>query len=342
VDALRLSELRDLLQSPAFAAWWSEFARVAAASREAAARREDLVDQAGHMELRAELAARGAAAALARAGASEDRASAMNAQSQVLENEALELVAAYEELRFRVSDLWYRLGGAERILEERRENAGAAGPAPAPARQKGRGKSRAVQARSPIQQAERMHASLKEEYEAEARRKDQIWAEVEVTWGRSFEISLVVAEGRADAERVRREAGRSFKEAEQRRDRARRLREDATRAAGESAEAERRQAEMLERARERFGCVPGRQFLYWRRRDDPRSAYAVPLVDDADGYNIELRALGAYVVDRQRGVAFLEPAREGLVTTVEEGDRRFEAYFLGARKGGAAGSPPSP
>ena len=342
MDALRLSELRDLLQSPAFAAWWSEFARVAAAFREAAARREELVDQAGHMELRAELAARGAAVALSRAGASEDRASAMNAQSQVLENKALELVAAYEELRFRVSDLWYRLGGAERILEERRENAGAAGAASAPARPKGRGKPRAAEARSLLQQAERMHASLREEYEAEARRKDQIWAEVEATWGRSFEISLIVAEGRAEAARVRREAERSFKEAEQRRDRAKRLREDAARAAAESAEAEQRQAEMLDRAREQFGCVAGRQFLYWRQRDDARSAYAVPLADDADGYNIELRALGAYAVDRQRGVAFLEPAREGLVATVEEGDRRFEAYFLGARKGGAAGSLPSP
>jgi hypothetical protein len=68
----------------------------------------------------------------------------------------------------------------------------------------------------------------------------------------------------------------------------------------------------------------------------------VPLSDDAEGHNIELRALGVYAVDRQRGVAFLEPAREGLVATVEEGDRRFEEYFLGARKGRAAGSPAGP
>jgi hypothetical protein len=339
VDALRLSELRDLLQSPAFAAWWSELAGAGAALRDAAARREELVDQAGLMELRAELAARSAGAALSRAGAAEDRASSMSAQSQVLENKALELVAAYEEQRFRVSDLWYRLGGAERILEERRENAGAAGLAPPPAPPKSRGRPRAAQARTLLQQAERAHRSLKEEYEAAARRKDQLWAEVEATWGRSFEISLLVAEGRAEAARIRGEAERLFREAEQRRDRARRMREDAVRAAAECDQAEGRQAEMLDRARVRFGCAAGRAFLYWRQRDDARSGYAVPLSADAAGYNIELQALGVYAVDRQRGVTFLEPAREGRVATVEEGDRRFEEYFLGARKGRAAGSP---
>lgn len=342
MDALRLSELRDLLQSPAFAAWWAELVRAGAALRDATARREELVDQAGLMELRAELAARNAAAALSRAGAAEDRASAMSAQSQVLENKALELVAVYEELRFRVSDLWYRLGGAERILEERRENAAAAGAAPAPTRPKGKGKLRAAQSRTLLQQAERAHGALKEEYESEARRKDRLWAEVEATWGRSFEISLLVAEGRVEAARVRGAAERLFREAEQRRDRARRMREDAARAAAECEEAERRRAEMLASARERFGCVAGREFLYWRQRDDARSGYSVPLSDDAEGHNIELRALGVYAVDRQRGVAFLEPAREGLVATVEDGDRRFEEYFLGARKGRAAGSPAGP
>jgi hypothetical protein len=39
-----------------------------------------------------------------------------------------------------------------------------------------------------------------------------------------------------------------------------------------------------------------------------------------------------YSVDRQRGVAFLEPAR-AQSPSLEEGDRRFEDYFLKGRKG---------
>ena len=341
MNALRLSELRDLIQSPAFGTWWSELARAGAALRDATARRDDLVDQAGLLDRRAELAARNAAAALSRVGATEDRAHGMSAKAQALENEALQLVAAYEEQRFKVSELWYRLGGAERILEERKENAGAAAAAP-PSRSKAPARSRAAQARSLLQQAERAHAALKEEYQAELERKDRLWGEVEATWARSFEISLLVAEGLAEADRVRREAGRLFGEAEERHARARRMREDAARAADEFAEAERRQAEMLDRARERFGCVAGRSFLYWRQRDGARSAFAVSLADDAEGHNIELRALGVYVVDRQRGVAFLEPAREGLVASPEEGDRRFEEYFLGPRRGRAAGAAAGP
>jgi hypothetical protein len=107
----------------------------------------------------------------------------------------------------------------------------------------------------------------------------------------------------------------------------------------EEAAAAQRSAQLLERAAREFGCVHGDRFLYWRHRDDKRSAFAVPLVRDAEGYNVELQPLAAYTVGPLRGVAFLEPAREGLAPTVEEGDRRFEEYLLGPRKGVRRGGP---
>ena len=45
------------------------------------------------------------------------------AEAQALENLALELVGKYEDQRFRTSDIWYRLGGAERTVEVAREAA---------------------------------------------------------------------------------------------------------------------------------------------------------------------------------------------------------------------------
>jgi hypothetical protein len=113
--------------------------------------------------------------------------------------------------------------------------------------------------------------------------------------------------------------------------------------AREEATAAQRCTLHLDRAGREFGCVHGDRFLYWRHRDDKRAAFAVPLLDDAEGYNVELKALAVFTVGPLRGVAFLEPAREGLAPNVEEGDRRFEDYLLGPRKGvrrGDGGSGP--
>jgi hypothetical protein len=115
--------------------------------------------------------------------------------------------------------------------------------------------------------------------------------------------------------------------------RARQLAGDAATGLRERDEAAARLDELLGAAPDRFGCVAGRRFLYWRQPGDSRSAWAVPLFHDAEGYNLEVRALAVYSVNRQRGVAFLEPAREGALSSEEDGDRRFEGWFLGPRQG---------
>jgi len=318
VKALRLSELQELLQGQPFAAWWADFQRAVSSAREARLHDEDLVAQAQLMELRAELAQRAAVDVFTAAGETEEEAARTGAEAQALENRALEIVGAYEEQRFRTSDLWYRLGGSERAVELARE-AAAGGGRP--------------EAKANLEHAERTRRQLQAEYEAEDARRTQLWADVEGTWEKAFARSLVGAETVARTRGVRREAERLFKEAEERRARARQLRADADAAGRERAAAEKRRAELLALAGERFGCTPGETFLYWRHRDDQRSAFAVALFDEAEAYNLEVKALGVYSVGRQRGIAFLEPAREGLGRTAEEGDRRFEEVLLGPRKG---------
>jgi len=333
MKAVRLAEVKELLSGQPFAAWWSDLGRAVAALKEARVRHEDLVAQAEMMELRSELAQRAAIDAFSRGGDAEDRGRAEAAEAQALENRALELVGTYEEHRFKTSDLWYRLGGAEKRLEERRE--AAAAPADA-------AKAKA-QAETALREAEREHARVRGEYEAADQRRSKLWGEVEEAWSKSCERALLAAEHDAGARVIRRDAERLFKEAEERRTRAKQLRADADAAGRERAEADRKRVEMLRTAQERFGCMAGDGWLYWRSRDDKRSAFAVALADLPDGANVEVKALSIFTVGLQRGVSFLEPAREGLALTVEEGDRRFEEYLLGPRKGtGGDGTPPAP
>jgi hypothetical protein len=326
--AVRLSELRELLQGPAFAAWWADLTKATTELKEAGDRHQEQIAQAQLMELRSELVQRTAMDAFSDGGLAEEAQAHAAVEAQELENRALTLVGQYEEQRFRSSDLWYRRGGAERSLEQAREAVEAAGRDGSPA-----AKSRRTQAEAALRAVEKELGTLSTDYAAEDQKRSRLWAEVEAAWAQSFERSLLAQEHGDRSRRIRREAERLFKEAEERRLRAKQLRSDADLADRERSGAAQRRAQLLERARQEFGCLPGDRFLSWRDRDDKRAAFVVSLVDDAEGYNVEVKALSVFTVGPQRGIAFLEPAREGLAPTAEEGDRRFEEYLLGPRRG---------
>ncbi len=329
MKSVRLGDLRELLQGSAFSAWWTEHVRAVAALQEARARHEDLSAQSETMLVRSELAQRTAVDAFGQAGEAEEEGARLAADAQALENRALELVGRYEEQRLRTSDLWVRLGGAERLVEERREAA-----ARAKGERKGRDGAKArAQADAAVAEAEHQHRDLRDLYAREDARRAKLWDEVEAAWGASFERSLLAAERGVVARKVRREAERLFQEAEERHVRAKHLAAEAGAAAQARDEAAQRRADLLAESAARFGCVAGDGYLYWRHPDDKRAAFAVALADDPEGANLEVRALGIYTVGRARGVGFLEPARDGLAPAGDEGDGRFDEYVLGPRKG---------
>ena len=321
MKSVRLGDLRELLHGAEFSAWWTAYGHAVASLRDAALRHDDLVSQSETMLVRSELAQRAAVDAFSRAGDADDQGTRTASEAQTLENRALELVGEYEEQRIRTSELWVQLGGAEKALDDRRE-------APARAGGKARG-----QGGGALKAAERHLEQMRDQYGAEDAKRGRLWEQVEAAWAASFERSLLVAEHGVAARRIRREAERLFAEAEERRNRAKRLAAEAEAAGRDRAEAEKRRVALLAEARASFGCAAGDRFLYWRHADDKRAAFAVALADDGDGLNVEVKALAVFTVGRQRGVAFLEPAREGLGLTAEEGDRRFEEYFLGPRRG---------
>jgi hypothetical protein len=337
MKSYRLSELRDVIRSTPFTEWWSGFLRSEAEIADKSRRADELSNETAVMELQAELLHRAAADMLSRADDLGDEAARMATQAQEIENRSLDIVAGYEELRFKVSDVWYRLGATERKLEEGRDALAAASAAsPATAKSGARElKQKQSHAEAIVKQAERQRSALQEEYERETRRKSQLWEEVEGLWARTFEIALLMSERRVDARRVRRDSERLFREAEEKKKQANRCRLEGESAAADRDTALERRRGLMAQARETLGCVVGERFLYWRRKEDDKSAYAVSLFADADTYNIEVRPLAICSVSRQRGAGFLEPAREEWAAPTAEGDRRFEEFFLGSRKGRA-------
>ncbi len=307
----RLADVRALLGTVEFTEWWGQLTAARAALRDATARYEELLAQTTLMEFRAELTQKNAIDTLYRAGEHEDTAANMLFEATDLENKSFKGVGEFEEQRFRASEAWYRLGAAEKKRDE------------AVDKQLGEVE---------VKNAQRAHQTAQEEYEKENARKLRAWDEVERLWARSAEVSLLVAEERALGKKVRKAAEGLFALAEERKKRARELKAEVEACATQNEGAKAKVSALLSAAREKFGCATGTDFLYFRMKDDQRLAYCVALVEDGDGYNVEVKPLAVYQVDRQRGVAFLEPARAS-VPSLEEGDRRFEDYFLKGRKG---------
>jgi hypothetical protein len=322
MKSVRLEDLRELLGSPEFGTWWAGWQRASAALGEARARYDDLRAQAELITLRSEIAQRRAVDTFSRSGEVEDEGSRATAEAHEEENRALALVGEFEKQRSRTSELWARLGGADEALYSARER-----------RASGRGGSRG-NPEAAAREAEKARRVVEEEYEAADRKRGGLWKEVEAAWARSFERSLLGAEHALAAGRIRREAERHFKEAEERRARARQLGAEADVAEREVRAAEAAQDTLRLGARERFGCAAGRSFLYWQHPADKRSAFALALFSDPEA-STSISALGVYVVGRQRGVAYLEAAREGAGPTAGERDRKLEDLIGGSGEPGA-------
>lgn len=334
IKARRLGEIRELLGSAEFVGWWDTLSQARHQHAEVVAQYDELLTQAMLMDFRAELAQKNAIDTLYRSGEHEDAASALLAESTELENLSFKSVSDFEELRYRTSETWYRLGAAERQMDELREGIAQLGKQ----REKAQGGARReAEARLSAKEhelrlAERSYRQLHADYEREAAKKTRIWDEVERIWARSAEMSLTMAEKKMQARKVRREAEALFAQAEERKQRAQKLRAESEQLALVRDQAAQKVAGVLALARERFACATGDEFLYFRERDQANRAFAVSLVADSQTFNIEVKPLGVYTVDRGRGVGFVEPAVDAPLSA-EEGDRRFDAFFLSGRKG---------
>ena len=312
----RLTEIRTLLASPEFQSWWTEIQTARTETLAAQARSDDLLAEATMLEARAEFSQRSAIDTLYQADEWGDSAGKMEARSGELENKAFRAVSDFEEERFKASELWYRQGASEKTLEEKRE-ALSAGP------------NRKLE--TEVKALEKSHRHLQEEYQRDMQRRDQLWLEVERIWAEVADARMQEAEQKLLAKRVRRQAETLFATADQRKKHALQLKQEADQALLAFQLASAKTENILDAAKERFGCSRGKDFLYFAQKGNQKMAFCVSLLEDRESYNLEVQPLSVYSIDPQRGVGFLEPAREH--PRADENDQRFENYFLQGRKG---------
>lgn len=318
--SLRLAEVRGLLSQPDFQDWWAQLRAANDALEKARERHQAQLKEAALAELNSELEQQRAIDTLNLAGECEDAEATLGSEATGAENAAFLLVSQHEDLRIHVSEVWYRMGALEKSQEERQEAA----------QRPGAGK----RAEEGLRTATRALQACQEEYQRLEARKRELWGRVEATWAKQAETALQMAEQKMRGKRLRAQAEAQFAVAEQRKAELERARAEAEKASNEVSAQKTRVARLLADAAQRFGCAAGDDFLYFRQRDHRGWSFCVALVEDGDSYNIEVRPLSVYSVEQKRGVTFLELARER-AASADEGDKRFEEYFLSGRKGRA-------
>lgn len=314
---VRLSEVRKLLSQSDFQDWWEQLRAVLDDLQAAQHRWHQSLRDTAVSELTAELAQKNAIDTLYRAGECEDAAVTLSAEAADAENAAFQLVSQYEDLRIHVSEAWYRLGALEKSVDERKE---AAGALPS-------GKKEEV-----LRAALRAQGAAQVEYDRLAARKTELWERVEAIWARQAESSLRMTEAKMRGKRTRTEAEARFQDAERLKAQSERSRAESERTSSQVSSLRADVTRLLAEATTRFGCAAGEDFLYFRQKDQASWAFCLALVEDGESYNVEVRPLAIYSVEQKRGVTFLEPARERAASP-DEGDKRFEEYFLSGRKG---------
>lgn len=340
MKSLWLREVSAILERDDFQKWWRSLVDLEQRLTAVRLRRDEMLAQVNLVEFRAEFTQKRAIDALYLAGEYEDTAARLLADAAEIENKSYEAVANFESQRIRVSDLFSQMGAVEhRLMSAETEMrsrkltlqaAGENGEREELERMLRRGEAEVKR----LQKEQRDAAAA---YERENSRKMNLWEEVEHMWTRSLDINLGVSERRVKSKHARRESERLFREAEQHKRKALALKNETDETKKKIEEIKLSIDNLRSSAKKLFGCLVGEEFLYWPRRENVNEVYCVPVNDHAEGFNIELRAKNIYLINRQRGVEFIEPLPPAEEVSVDE-DKRIDDFFWSGRPNSASGS----
>jgi len=317
MKAMRLREVRELLRSSAFLTWLERYEVLRADIRTAEAHHQELLRLAHIAAFEVEQAQQLADDTVLKAGECDDFATSALAEAARIENDSFELLSSFESQRQVTTDLWGELNRAEMDLEELRAEASEIRTRLEAARKSTRtagGLSEETRMGEEVKaldgqvDAQVRHVDLaRARVDAEVKKRDGMWSEVEATWSAAFRANMARNEYGFQARRVRRQAEDLLGRASEERRRVEKTRAEIGTMESRMQEARNAYQAHLTTGRETFGCVLIEEFLYWPHEEDVHLAFCVPLIDESEHLNLQVHKAQVYVVERARGVTFVEP-----------------------------------
>lgn len=335
MKAKKISELRELLRSEEFAEWYRGYNELGEKQRNAEQHREDILAQVNMLSFKAEFLQNNGDETIFRAAECEDSSARSLAEFTAIENDSFDTLSGFEIQRMATTESLGALHMRENNQEETRRQVSelrakveALRKQPTTERTGG-AVDKAVAELRQLEEQMRVLAQAveraREFFEQQTTRRDQLWVDVEDTWGRSFRANMARTEYAFQSRRVRHEAETLFSRAESERSRLGALTEEVETVEQRIEKLRASFAEHLEAGRRAFACVLVREFLYWPRADDIHGGICVPLIEERNELNIQVLALGMYHMERAKGLDHLEPVPE---ETDGNDDPRLDAFFL--------------
>ncbi|MCX7945295.1 MAG: hypothetical protein N2746_12375 [Deltaproteobacteria bacterium] len=336
MKAKYLKEIKNLLESPAFKEWWAKYSEKQKEILNITSEIDTIMAEENNHRFNANLVQKRALDKIEESTQMDALAAKWMAEASDMDNKSYEAVARFESKRVEVSELWFKVGAIDHELENvkaeintLRERLSVASD-----------RQEVINLRTALKNKEQALESLNKEfarvselYEREAAKKKKLWEEVEMIWGISIEYNLKVAEAQAKSKRFKKEAEKLLKESNYYIRKANEKQSQLEQLNSEREKDIRYIGELLRLAREKFECIAEDEFLYWQQKENAQLIYCVPLITDLDNYNIEIRALNIYQVDRSKGVSFIEPLVVDRKRISDEEDTRIDDFFLKGRKG---------
>ncbi|RME27494.1 MAG: hypothetical protein D6806_04555 [Deltaproteobacteria bacterium] len=329
MKAVWLKEVRQTTESAEFRKWLQALDDLRKELQALEEQAREIASQISLTSFRSEQVQKEAIDNLYRAGEYDDEAARLRAESAEIENKSYEAVANFENQRIYVSGLYSRMGALEHhLLSVRSEVEGLdkALQASRDREQRADIEKTLKRKRNELSKIEREFKEAADLYERESRRKSSLWKEVEHLWARALDLNLSVAEKKVKSKRCRMVAEKMFRKAEQLKESARRLEQELEASKGRHREKLQQFEHHLKEAGKLFDCLVGEEFLYWPAKEKTASVYCVPVANQPAGYNIDLEAGQVYLVDRQRGVEFIEPLPPGGMQS-QDNDPRIDEFF---------------
>lgn len=334
--AKQLKEIKSLLQSPEFKEWWSKYNEKQREISRIKAELDTKLAEENHQQFNANLQQKRALDMIEESSQMEALAAQWIAEASDLDNKSYEAVARFESKRVEVSELWFKVGALDHEVETVKAEINTLRERLASAADR----QEVISLRTTLKNKEQMLDSLTKEftrvselYEREAAKKKKLWEEVEIIWAKITEYNLKVAEAQVKSKRFKREAERLLRESNNFNKRIAELKAEQEELYSALEKDKQYIEELLRLAREQFECIAEDEFLYWQQKENSQLIYCVPLITDLDNYNIEIRALNIYQVDRTRGITFIEPLVEERKRISDEEDTRIDDFFLKGRSG---------
>ncbi len=336
MKAKYLKEIKNLLESPAFKEWWGKYSEKQKEIINITSEIDKIMAEENNHRFNANLVQKRALDRIEESSQMDALAAKWTAEASDMDNKSYEAVARFESKRVEVSELWFKVGALDHELETVRSEINTLRERLSSASDR----QEVINLRTTLKNKEQTLESLNKEfakiselYEREAAKKKKLWEEVEMIWGISIEYNLKVAEAQAKSKKFKRDAERLLRESNYFTRKAMEKQSEQEQLNSEREKDEKYIEELLRLAREKFECIAEDEFLYWQQKENAQMIYCVPLITDLDNYNIEIRALCIYQVDRSKGVSFIEPLAGDRKKISEEEDSRIDDFFLKGRKG---------